>query len=298
MKQALFPTMTAPPGTILNDYRASIALNNMGISLLERRAYLQAIATFKDAVVAMRSFLRRREGIHRQQLSGQETISIQSILHEACKRLAQPRPMCPYTMLDLVVVDDDQDGCLPIRWIAAKSATSASSGLELKRGENSIAPVAFPIRLALAFNDARMESSYHCVKINRNLDRQSAAILCNFGLAYLCLSRLGGGCSNPLRSQATVLSQRAIKLFHTALSLLFKSCTRQLHSQQDWIELCWDGRLQLYLIVLRSIVCATLELGNLPLAAEYYHEFRETSALFERLHTQSAEFTTHAAAAA
>lgn len=223
---------------------------------------------------------------------------MQSILHEACKRLAQPRPMCPCTMLDLVVFDDDQDGCLPIRWSAAKSATSASSGLELKRGEHSIAPVAFAIRLALAFDDARMESSYHCVKINRNLDRQSAAILCNFGLAYLCLSRLAGGCSNPLRSQASVLSLRGIKLFHTALSLLFKSCSRQLQSEQDWIEQYWGGRLQLYLIVLRSIVWANLELGNLLLAAEYYHEFRETSALFERLHAKSAEFKTHAAAAA
>ena len=40
------------------DFRAIVALNNMGVSLIEHRAYRQAMSAFKDALTSMSTLYR------------------------------------------------------------------------------------------------------------------------------------------------------------------------------------------------------------------------------------------------
>jgi hypothetical protein len=44
--------------SLIRDHRAAVALNNMGVSLLERRAYRHGMETLKDAILVMESVLR------------------------------------------------------------------------------------------------------------------------------------------------------------------------------------------------------------------------------------------------
>jgi hypothetical protein len=84
------------------EYRAAIALNNIGVTLLERRCFKQALATLQDAVVLMKiAFLPPTAAFSKD---------VVAKLQKAHERVACPRP-CSQTapIMRFQVISDDGD---------------------------------------------------------------------------------------------------------------------------------------------------------------------------------------------
>jgi hypothetical protein len=167
------------------DYNAAIVLNNIGVDLLERRCYLQALATLLDATNIMQAVLRR--------LSSSESnvnLAVEAMLHHANRRIARPTPMESNSYYRIVNLADNYCAIL------------------LGEEDNgSLKESIFPIRIYDVSYDA---CSPGCLS---DPEMQSAIILHNMGLAYLCLARV-----TPQSSS----SKRFIQLFAISESIVDK----------------------------------------------------------------------------
>ena len=139
---------------MVGNYRAAVVLNNTGVALLERGAYRQAMATFKDAILVMKRSLRCTAGLMKPALS-----DVEVKIENAAKRLANPQPF-PLVLPTSVV---SHDGSL--QYSAMKSALTHN------------AFCAVPIRI---------EPS--CLQEDTDLD--STILLYNFAIAHICMAKL------------------------------------------------------------------------------------------------------------
>jgi hypothetical protein len=75
--------------SLLNNqiYRGAVALNNIGVDLLERKYYEQALVTLVDATCAMKTALRNLHGIP---LPPQDVIHVMEMVERANKRRSRP----------------------------------------------------------------------------------------------------------------------------------------------------------------------------------------------------------------
>jgi hypothetical protein len=80
-------------------YRGAVALNNIGVDLLERKCYGQALVTIVDATVAMKTALRNPGNAS---LTPNDTIHVAEMVERANKRRSRPSPMERQTSLDML----------------------------------------------------------------------------------------------------------------------------------------------------------------------------------------------------
>lgn len=139
-------------------HRQAIALNNIGVDLLEKTAYEQALTTLMDATNTMKVALRNSH-----HMEAGSTPSNQ--VRRAILRRSRPAPMerqPSYRMLNLTdnydLILHDQDGS---RF-------------------NSI----YPIRIDDVHHDVRCPANLH------DPDVQSAILIHNLALAHLCVARV------------------------------------------------------------------------------------------------------------
>ena len=117
-----FPTAASP-----SDYRAVVALNNMGVTLLERRCHRDAMATFKDALDLMADIrpvsqkLKRLSAIERNELLQKAT--------RCTVRSAPVSESTSPTSFDLTVLS--QDNSPEAVSVALHTVPSGSSGFAL-----------------------------------------------------------------------------------------------------------------------------------------------------------------------
>jgi hypothetical protein len=180
------------------DHRAAIALNNMGVSLLERRAYRQGMETLKDAIFVMKRVLRP-PSISSQGLcqTSNSTSYAEEKMHRASKRMANPQPISSAIIVDVV----------------SRSATfshrSCSSDSVLHGGSSS-STLSSPLRI---------EATDLISLEDRDADLESSIMLYNFGLAHLCMAKL---VKAPIK-----LQEGALKLFYMAYSLFAPRCDQE-----------------------------------------------------------------------
>jgi hypothetical protein len=181
------------------DHRAAIALNNMGVSLLERRAYRQGMETLKDAVFVMKRVLRP-PSISSQGLCKTPNDSMSNAeakVHRASKRMASPRPLSSAISIDVV------SQC------ATFSHRSNLSGSSLHGGSPS-SSLSSPLRI---------EATDLISLEDRDSDLESSIMLYNFGLAHLCMAKL---VKTPMKLQKV-----ALQLFNMAYSLFAPRCDQE-----------------------------------------------------------------------
>jgi hypothetical protein len=185
------------------DHRAAIALNNMGVSLLERRAYRQGIETLKDAIFVMKRVLRP-PSISPQGLgkTPNSTSYAEVMVHRASKRMANPQPISSAISIDVV------SQC------ASFSRRSYPSGSVLRGG---------------SFSPLRIEATDLVSLEDRDPDLESSIMLYNFGLAHLCMAKLA--------KTPTKLQEGALKLFTMAYSLFAPLCDQAGHGIREDIVL-------------------------------------------------------------
>jgi len=167
---------------VLGDYyKGAIALNNIGIVLLERSAYRQALDTLKDAVFVMKVIFRPDNNV---------APNIQAKLQRASERVASPEV-------------EECSSRTVTETLSNVGSFSSISTVMLKQG----APYVFPIRIEENDDDY-------------DLDIDSANILHNFAIAHLCCSRIAKTLASAelLRQSASRLSGFAYNLLSNVLS--------------------------------------------------------------------------------
>lgn len=223
---------------------ASISLNNMGISLLEQRAYRQAAATFKDSLLVMRQAIDSAEVLH-------DTTSIECKIHQAAERLAKPLEDSPFPCIQLICLDDTFAHSI---WRDA--AVNHPSAV-------------FPIRLGSS--DAQGPD---CLT-TRDIDLNAAVILYNFALAYSCLFQASRTRSNAAQIS---LKMHEIHLFDMSFLVIRNSCK----DVGDTVSI-FDGRLAFSVVILRCIVRTRMELGQAQQASLFYEKLLEIEKILLQL---------------
>jgi hypothetical protein len=173
--------------------RAAIALNNMGVSLLERRAYRQGMETLKDAIFVTMQRVISSQGLCETPNS---TSYAEAKVHRASKRMANPQPISSAISIDVVSQS------------ATFSHRSYPSDSVLHEGSSSIRG-----------SPLRIEATDLVSLEDRDSDLESSIMLYNFGLAKLCMAKL---VKTPIK-----LQEGALKLFKMAYSLFAPRCDQE-----------------------------------------------------------------------
>jgi hypothetical protein len=186
--------------SLIRDHRAAIALNNMGVSLLERRAYRQGMETLKDAIFVMKRVLRsssRAQGT----TSDSTTNDTEAKVCRAAKRMANPRAV-PSAL------------CIGAVSHGGTSSRNLLQGSVLREASSS--PFTFPIRIEAADLD---------YPDDRDPDLEAAIMLYNFGLAQLCMAKLA---KSPIKLQEGALKHAKLAYRYAILSRLTESEIRSI----------------------------------------------------------------------
>ena len=138
--------------TSCSSYRVAIHLNNVGVSLLQRKAYRQALDTLKDAVSVIRSTFAGEDDEHEARRD--------LMLARAARRLASPKSLVCSSQL--VTISDDG------------GVTAINSFPSVNQRDRTVYAVAI---------------EHFCLD-ERDVDVDSAIILHNFALSHLLLSRV------------------------------------------------------------------------------------------------------------
>jgi hypothetical protein len=194
--------------------RNAIALNNMGISLIERHCYGQALETLTDAF----SLLKVSAGVQDTTRSSPLTRCSKESAgkhHLALQRLAQPQPCKRRAVM--------------IEVLTSKSSQNPTRSVV----EDSSSPKICSIRIDdVDFSDRSIDRFYFAF--------ECATLLHNLGLAHICMSYATGRPNTKLvmakssaMSCAIKYNTRAIRLFRLSHSLYAKALSENSSSVQD-----------------------------------------------------------------
>jgi len=178
------------------EYRAALALNNMAITMMERRCYRQAFETFKDAVAAMKV---ARLSVEEDDNSSEQRESVFGSLRKANQRSF--RPKASRTVHAWTVVSHN---CGHLEWILPSFEVSSSP----KNNTNTI----------MHFHLIRLDDADIFGSDDEELlqsDVLTIIMLYNFGMSYLCLAQ-----TTSSTSAASKFRQGALKLLTLCRNLL------------------------------------------------------------------------------
>jgi len=234
--------------------KATVQLNNVGVSLLHRGCLRQAIETFTDALAVTKLGCRAKSNMFmncNDQLASPtllaahfDSSNIKKILNKANDRLSHPEPstLCG---IELEVISDDENPAeIQSRCLVEKEGTESSVNM---RKENFV-----------------IQMDHLNVSIPREEEDMiiQCSIICyNYGVAYLCLSTLPK--SPPFVDQ---LYMGALKMFQLAFSTL-----KPYHSKNDNLQSHQMNRALLTgLLVLHNLILLSTTLPGMAKERDEY----------------------------
>jgi hypothetical protein len=226
--------MTDP--TILRNYRSAIALNNMGVALVEQRAYRQGLDTLKDAISVMKKSVLYPLSRLPSSVSI-TTLHADAKVERAIKRMSKPQPV---------------PSSLGVAVISYDGPSSYQSSTDIVRSGETASPFTFPIRIEA--------TDFESLK-DPECDMQSAIMVFNLGVAHLCMSKLA---KSPVVGQ-----EAALRIFNVTFSILSNSNK----NVNDVAELNDEQVLRFLLmeaVVLNNVVQVLTDLGKDSEAHESY----------------------------
>jgi hypothetical protein len=220
-------------------YTVAIALNNMGVSLLERDCYEQAMETFQDAVCVMKE-ISTSSSRQQEEPRKRPTISasiLDAKLQKASCNLSRTSFEAHNSKINFCVLTEEESAAV----------IGAALGQELSSASSST--TTFLVRM-----EGKLDQG--CAS---HLDIASSIILYNYGSAYKCLATIA-----ETAYCAKQFCQGAFQLFRLSHLLLEKT------NLQDDNE----GDLELFvpmsILILQSLVSFALILGMECEAQTYY----------------------------
>ena len=226
--------MMADP-SFLRDYKGAVALNNIGIVLLEQGAYRQALDTLKDAVFVMKVIFRPRDN------SAPLASNVEVKLKRASERIASPH--CEESSINTIT-----------EILSNMGSFRSINTVMLKQG----APYVFPIRIE------------ECTDQEYDLDIDSANILHNFAIAHLCCSRTA-----KTLASAELFRQSASRLSGFAYNLISNVLNNKRQADMDELILRETRIFLSALVALNTLVHALMEMGNYAEAEKTYKRLME-----------------------
>lgn len=214
-------------------YATAVALNNIGVSLLQRHSFRPAMAAFNDALAVMRDLSRYAVDESGKSLHPRAMGSI-STAGEKLRRARQDLARSIVSVVDKT--REEIDFCILTENEAATVVVNALHNQSILTKNTC-----FLIRIESYDVDELVE-----------LDLESSVILQNYGNVYRCLALV----SEP--NKARQHSENAFKLFNLAFSLLRGQC-------EDEISEDVPSRfLPISILILRSLVtfAAILEMNE------------------------------------
>jgi hypothetical protein len=246
------------------DCRAVIALNNTGVSLLERGAFPQALQTFKDSIAVLKRVLRGR----RPSSQNNRDAEVQNMLDSAEKRLASS------------FLPTSSTSCWPLASIYTVSHDGTTfSGLPIT-ADHIYSFEYIPVRIECTTADLPFHISDVTSGIlrRRDADFESALVLYNFALAHLSLADdvLRRWAMLPMEQSqqrairyAHTLRQHAMRLLRMVYGILISSDAVRFPSQAGVvIRYLWMEEAQL------TLTCLCLARINAHRAEEHETSYR------------------------
>jgi hypothetical protein len=180
-------------------YRVVVALNNAGVTLVQRRMYLEAIATFKDAVRFMSSAFFSRSDNDRPPKRLDLDIALQAAWQRTSITQQQQQekhdPSTIGVQHGVVIVSDRQ------------------SPHEIRCKMLGTAKVLYCVTID------PIESFTDCDDMLVRLESESAILLYNYGVAYKCLAK-ATEMSSMVHNENTLLFTRGDHAFRTAFQIM------------------------------------------------------------------------------
>ena len=224
--------------TLIREHRAANALN-MGVSLLERKAYRQSMETLKDAIFIMKRVLRPKSRSSGLTATSPSPSSTEAKVNRAIKRMANPQPVPSAFSCDV---------------ISHEASLSHHQSMDSVLREGAASPSTFPIRIETGCIDCPED---------RDPDLESAIMLHNFGIAHLCMSKLA---ESLLKFQ-----EGALALFNMSYSIISNRNTIAQLSESDMRSVS-ETRLLLSVFVLNNVVKVLQATGKYNEADESYQK--------------------------
>ncbi|EEC43797.1 predicted protein [Phaeodactylum tricornutum CCAP 1055/1] len=244
-------TQTRRPPEYWQAYRCVLALSNIGVSLLERHAYSQAVETLRDAVTVMRDFSYQCSSPDFQM----DTRAIwyhqrnNAVMGKANRRMARANPERGGSFVETIGRDRVVSVRVPFLWHQHPGTSPAVVSLPC-----------FPIRV---------EDFDEC---ERDLDLDAAMVLHNFATAQLCLSRITSQSSRAQRCRTA--SCRSAELAYAALAETITAA----NNQRWWGSEGHLGKAEnvalLSVCILNTMIRAQMESGKLLEAGESHERLR------------------------
>jgi hypothetical protein len=203
-------------------YRSALAINNIGVGLLEKKCYAQAASVLKGATSLMNHVLNAGCDEDHSENAVEVSGGGEDLVNEAMQQLAHPQAFGT-TVLPLKVLTRVSGGGL----IDDANNDSVATAIQqsVHTGGSLCSSVAFPIRLEDTIptegpllslqwpsNDLS-NSSDSCTGLTLSL--QTAAMLHNLGICYLTLSKTDA-------SRREKLLRTSIRLFRKSYGILAK----------------------------------------------------------------------------
>jgi hypothetical protein len=215
------------------DYKRAIVLNNIGVALLSRQAYPQALSTLKDAIFVMRNGLSPSPADVPVNCGAEERVKTAAKLLASHQRHCSVSPVCTIRF---------EGGCVDI--------PSALPYLE-----NYLSSVILnPVHIEIA--------DFECLD-ERDTDLDSALMLYNFGLAHLAMAdQLDSTSSTSLKRRMGTLS-----LLDMASTIIMDDRWMNPKNLED-LEHIKQNRLQVSFVIASTRVRVLLDLGELSAASD------------------------------
>jgi hypothetical protein len=229
---------------VSHDYRSVIALNNIGVSLLERGAFRQAYQTFKGAAFVLKRHLSGHKATSEKPAAAFNSSGIPpAVPTEMIKAMQRLSNVQPISLT------------FQVNKVSYGGGTFPPSSLFFI-GQDKSLPSALPIEIETQGSDWTEDL---------DLDMVSGIVLLNFGIAHLCVSKV--------TRRPEQLRNGALQLFDMAYSII--------SSQQAVDASVSEGRCMLAAVVLNQTtnVLGEMGLSHQPQAQESYH----TMAQLERV---------------
>lgn len=203
-------------------FRNAVALNNIGVLLLNRRCYNQALATLNDAVTLLKHSSQHDDGTYDDLAVDYRRESVEKH-HLALQRLSQPE-VC--TSQDFVSIEI-------LRTSEQLLEDISSSASDMRN-----CPTLFPIRIEEIDFNYRMEG---------DIDFESGIVLHNYAIAHFCLWK-----SKTLSRLASRQSHYncAIKL----LQMSYNVCSKSIDETENDVLSSHPKLLQVKAVILGTLV--------------------------------------------
>jgi hypothetical protein len=216
-------------------------LNNIGVALLARQAYPQAMSTLKDAIFVMRNGLRSQGGGGGGgDVDASFSCAAEERVNKAAKFLASHTRPCSVSPVSTIRFEG---GCVDL---------PATLPCNLEDYLSSV--ILNPVHIEIA--------DFECLD-DRDTDLDSALMLYNFGLAHAAMA------GQQDHSPATALKLRmgTLSLLDMAKTIIMDDRCMNYKCLED-MDAIKQNRLQLSFVIESARVRMLLDLGELTAASE------------------------------